>query len=109
MAEPTLQQVFGTGATQTATTITIVKSDLTGLTAASDNNAESIFAAINIKAADYLNQTNFDANTDQSIYIDTGFPSFTNRGTNNDQYRIDQLTINLAKLDSAATLNPNDY
>ena len=43
MAEPTLQQVFGSGATQTATTLNILKSDLVaiGLTQATDIAAES--------------------------------------------------------------------
>lgn len=40
MAEPSLTEVFGPGATQTATTLTITKADLPGLTAAIDNRAE---------------------------------------------------------------------
>jgi hypothetical protein len=109
MAEPTLVQVFGTGATQDATTITISKADLTGLTASTTNTAESLLTALILKAKTYLNQTNFDANIDQSIVIDTGFSSFTNRGTNNTPYRTDQLTISLAKIDSGSTLDPDDY
>lgn len=107
MAEPTLTQVFGSGATQDATTLTILKSDLTGLTASGSNTAESLLAAINLKAQSYLSQTNFDGNTDQSIYISNGFSSFTTRG--NDAYRVDQLTINLAKPDTGATLDPDSY
>lgn len=109
MAEPTLQQVFGTNAVQDATTITITKADLTGLTAGANNSAESLLAAINLKAKAYLTQTNFDANIDQSIVIENGFSSFTIRGTNNDSYRLDQITISLAKLDTASTLDPDDY
>lgn len=47
MAEPTLTQVFGSGATQDATTITISKSDLTeiGLTPDANNSAESLLIA----------------------------------------------------------------
>jgi hypothetical protein len=109
MVKPTLSEVFGAGATQTATSITILKADLTGLNPSATNTAESLLAAINLKAQESLTQENFDTNTDQSIYIDSGFPSFTTRGTNNSQYRIDQLTINLAKIDSAATLDPDNY
>lgn len=109
MAEPTLTQVFGAGATQDSTTLTILKSDLTGLTASGSNTAESLLAAINLKAQSYLSQTNFDSNTDQSIYISNGFSSFTTRGTNNDAYRVDQLTMNLAKIDSNSTLDPDSY
>ncbi|OUL28784.1 hypothetical protein [Nostoc sp. 106C] len=46
----TLAQVFGTGASQTATTVTIQKSGLVGLTPNANNRAEEIFAAI-IKTA----------------------------------------------------------
>ncbi|MBD2568368.1 hypothetical protein [Anabaena lutea] len=109
MAEPTITQVFGSGASQTATTVTITKADLPGLTASPSNTAESLLAAIILFAKSFLTQTAFDANTDQSIYIETGFASFTNRGTNNDSYRVDQLTINLAKIDSGSTLDPDDY
>lgn len=109
MAEPTLTDIFGANAVQDATTITITKSDLTGLTASSNNTGESLLVAIALKAQAYLSQTNFDANIDQSIYIADGFPTFAFRGTNNDQYRVDQLTINLAKLDTAGTIDPNNY
>ncbi|BAY21693.1 hypothetical protein NIES2100_14500 [Calothrix sp. NIES-2100] len=109
MAEPTLVQIFGASATQDSTTLTITKSSLTGLTASGSNSAESLLVAILLKAQAYLTQTNFDANTDQSIYISSGFSSFTTRGTNNDPYRVDQLTINLAKPDTGSTLDPDDY
>ncbi len=107
MPEPTLQQIFGSNATQDATTITLNKSDL-GITASSATG-EAILAGVILKAEAYLTQANFDANTDQSIYISDGFSSFTTRGTNNTSYRVDQRTINLAKIDSGATLDPNNY
>ena len=109
MAEPTLVQVFGASAIQTSTTLTITKADLTGLTASETNTAESLLAAILLKARSYLTQTNFDNDTDQSIYITNGFSSFARRGTNNDAYRVDQLTINLAKPDANSTLDPDSY
>ena len=109
MAEPTLAQVFGASATQDSSTFTITKASLSGLTASSSNSAESLLVAILLKAQSYLTQANFDANTDQSIYAATGFSSFTTRGTNNDPYRVDQITFNLAKADTASTLDPDDY
>lgn len=109
MAEPTLVQVFGTGATQDSSTLTIQKSALTGLTASGSNSAEALLVAIILKAQSYLTQANFDANIDQSIYAANGFSSFTTRGTNNDAYRVDQITFNLAKLDTGSTLDPDDY
>jgi hypothetical protein len=109
MAEPTLAEVFGANATQTSTTITITKADLPGLTASANNTAESLLTALLLKAQSNLSQTNFDANLDQSIYISDGFPTFAFRGTNNDQYRVDQLTVNFAKPDTGSTIDPNDY
>ena len=109
MAKLTLIEMFGSGATQDATSLTIQKSDLPRLTASASNTAESLLIAILLKAETPLTQTNFDTNIDQSIYISDGFPSFTNRGTNNDQYRLDQKTINFAKLDTGSIIDPDDY
>lgn len=109
MAEPLLTSVFGAGATQTATTITILKSDLPGLTAAANNKAEALFVGLMLRAQIGLSKTGFDADLDQSIYVDQGFPNFTFRGTNNASYRVDQLTVNLAKPDTNSTIDPDDY
>ncbi|WYL97416.1 MAG: hypothetical protein HEQ35_29690 [Gloeotrichia echinulata IR180] len=109
MAEPTLQQVFGAGASQTATTFTITKADLLRLTASASNTAEQLLSAILITAQSYLTQTNFDVNIDQSLVIADGYTSNTVRGTNNTQYRIDQLTISLSKIDTQKTIVPDDY
>ena len=113
MAEPTITQVFGAGATQTATTISINKSDLAaiGLTPSATNTAESLLAAIVIFAKGYLTQSKFEANTDQSITIEPGFDSIISRddGAGNlISYRQTQFNINLHKLD-AGTLDPDDY
>lgn len=109
MSEPTLSSVFGDGASQTSTTLTISKADLPGLTATANNTAESLLVALLLKAKAGLSQENFDQNIDQSVYISTGYPSFTFRGQNNDSYRIDQFTINLAKPDIEAEIDPDDY
>jgi hypothetical protein len=71
MAEPALTSVFGAGATQDATTLTISKSDLAtvGLTAASINTAESLLAAIITLAANTLTATNQTLNADQHCSI----------------------------------------
>src|SRR4029450_12134552 len=107
MAEPTITQIFGTGATRLASGAAAPSAGLfipdsalqtAGLATPTTASAEGHFAAVALNAQTYLTQTNFDANTDQSIYIASGFSSFTTRGTNNDSYRVDQLTINLAKL-----------
>ncbi|MEH2307004.1 hypothetical protein [Nostoc sp.] len=118
MADPTFVQVFGTGATRLANGATtssaglfIPDSALTaaGLATPSTATAEGHLVAIAINAKSYLSQTNFDANIDQSLVISEGFSSFTNRGTDNTRYRTDQLTLSLAKVDTAATIDPDNY
>jgi hypothetical protein len=110
MAEPTLQDIFGAGATQTPTTITILKSDLP-MTAASVNTGERVLAAIAKKASTILTTTAFGTNADQSINAQAGFDSIIYRTFNNVQasYLNTQLTFNFAKLQSTAGVTPDDY
>lgn len=108
MAEPTLQQVFGANATQTATTLTITKADLTGLTAKLDNTAESLLAAINLKAKGYLNEVNQESNPDiQITIVESDYQNFVLR--NNKSYRERTLSINLQQLDVTAGIDPDNY
>jgi hypothetical protein len=110
MAEPTLTQVFGAGATQTATELVISKADLTGLTATANNSAESLFVAILLKAKEYLTTINYDANIDQSITVVT--PDFNAQSLvtrNNTQYRQYSETVNLYKVDSSSAIDPDDF
>lgn len=110
MAEPTFQEVFGAGATQTATTITILKADLP-MTASATNRAEQSFAAICKKASTALTLTAFGSNGDQSINIAPGFDSLAFRtiGTVQETLLQTQLTINFAKIQSSAGITPDDY
>lgn len=113
MAEPTVTEVFGAGATQDATTITVLKADLvsTGLTPAAGNTAESLLAALVLKAKEYLDQAGFDANIDQSITVTPGFDAIVNRvdgAGESISYRQSQLYVNLHRLDSAG-IDPDDY
>ncbi|MBN3926113.1 hypothetical protein [Nostoc sp. NMS4] len=116
MAEPTIVQIFGTGATRlasgatTATTgLFIPDSALTaaGLATPSTATAEGHFVALLLAAKAYLTQSNFDANTDQSLLLADGFSSFTTRGTDN--YRQDQITVSLSKIDTSSTIDPDNY
>ena len=110
MAEPTLIQVFGTGATQDATSLTIQKSALVtvGLTAASTNTAESLMVAILLLAGNYLNSTNQGTNVDIQVTIDnSGYPSIAVRNGNN--YRQITYNVNLQKLDTTTVIDPDDY
>jgi hypothetical protein len=109
MAEPTLAEVFGAGATQDENTLTIQKSALAavGLTVSANDKAERLFVAILLVAQDYLTQANFDDNIDQSIVIADSYGSFPVRG-DNIYYRSDSKTISLAKIDTES-ISPNDY
>lgn len=107
MAEPTLQEVFGAGATQTGTTLTIAKADFPTLTAAADNRAEQLFVAILLQAQAALTTTRQDTNPEQSITIEDQFQSLVTR--NNQQFRQVTKAVNLQKLDTTAGVDPDDY
>lgn len=112
MAEPSLTQVFGAGATQTATTLSIAKADLAavGLTASATNTAESLFVALLLLAKSSLTPTAQETNGDQSITVaqaDFNFQTLVER--NNQTYRQSTYSVNLQKLDTGNTIDPDDY
>lgn len=109
MAEPTLVQVFGPGATQNATTLTIAKADLAtmGLTASATNTPESLLVAIILLGKSYLTDANLDANIEQNISIEDGFASLVTR--NSQSYRQQTITVNLQKIDTQSSIDPDDY
>ncbi|MEH2128307.1 hypothetical protein [Nostoc sp.] len=118
MAEPTIVQIFGTGATRLASGAATPSAGLfipdsalqtAGLATPSTATAEGHLVAIAVNAKSYLTQTNFDANIDQSLIVTDGFSSFTTRGTDNTAYRQDQLTLSLAKVDTSSTIDPDNY
>jgi hypothetical protein len=110
MAEPTLQDIFGAGATQDATAIHILKANLP-MTSAAVNRAEQVFAAICKKAGTTLTAANFSSNPDQSVSIAPGFDSLAYRtvGTAQETLLQTQLTINFAKLQPSVGITPDDY
>jgi hypothetical protein len=110
MAEPTLQEVFGAGATQTATAITILKADLS-MTASATNRGEQLFAAIVKKASVNLTEANFALNTDQSINIAAGFDSLVYRTIASTTTTLlqSQLNINFNKIQASSGVTPDDY
>lgn len=112
MPEPTIQQIFGANAAQTATTLSIDKADLVavGLTASATNTAESLFVALLLMAKNSLTTTAQESNPDQSVTVaeaDFNFQTLVTR--NNQQFRQSTYTVNLQKLDTAATIDPDDY
>ena len=111
MAEPTLQQVFGANATQTATQLIISKADLAavGLTASATNGGESLLVAMFLLARSYLTETNQTTNPEQSITITDSFAPDAIVNRNNQNYRQRTYSVNLQKLDTGFNINPDDY
>ncbi|WP_414587403.1 hypothetical protein [Scytonema sp. PCC 10023] len=109
MAEPQLTDVFGPGATQTATTLTISKADLAtvGLSASATNSAESLVVALLLLAQKYLSDENQALNPDIQITITQSFDSLVTR--NNTTYRQRSYSIEMQRPDASAAINPNDY
>ncbi|MBE9202111.1 MULTISPECIES: hypothetical protein [unclassified Nodularia (in: cyanobacteria)] len=118
MAEKTVAETFGAGAARLASGVTTSESGLfipdsalvtSGLATPATATAEGHLAAILVGAQSALTQSSYDTNIDQSLYLAPGFASFTTRGVDNDPYRIDQIVISLAKLDSGSTIDPSAY
>ncbi|MBW4673354.1 MAG: hypothetical protein KME52_04855 [Desmonostoc geniculatum HA4340-LM1] len=116
MTKPTLAQIFGTGAVRLANGAAAPSAGLfipdtalqaAGLGTPTTGSAEGHLVAVALNAKAYLTQTNFDANTEQALTMADGYASFTTRGTT--QYRLDQITLSLAKIDTGATLDPDNY
>ncbi|WP_016951663.1 hypothetical protein [Anabaena sp. PCC 7108] len=109
MPKSTLAEVFGQGATQTATSWTIQKADFPTLEASATNSGSALLAAILIENNGKLTKAAFDADVEKSIYIEDGFSNFIPRGETSIQYRVDQIVTNLAQVDSGSTLDPDNY
>ncbi|WP_373525087.1 hypothetical protein [Nostoc sp.] len=109
--EPTLIEVFGANATQTADTLTISKIDLTstGLTASATNTAESLLIAIMLKFKTTLTDEARDLNIDQSVAVVDGFsPSITTR--NDLIYLRNTISVEIDRLLAGAnTIDPDLY
>lgn len=109
MAEPTIQNIFGPNAVETASYIQISKQDLAkyGLVPAATNTAESLKTAIELSSLAFLTATNQSSNPEQSIVMETGFNSFVTR--NNATYLQQQIVISFQKPWTSGGLNPMDY
>jgi hypothetical protein len=104
MAEKLLTDLFP-DATETATSITLTKTSL-GLTLAT-TTADRFLVAVITKSEPVMTETNFQEEPEQNTYISEGFNSFITR--NGSQVIVRQKTLNLARIDEAATINPEDY
>lgn len=111
MAEKTLQDYFGANATQTATTITIYKSDLANedLTPLAENTGDQIAVAVVRMMKNGATETGFNANIDQSTIVSKGLSRITYRGTNNTPYTQTPYEISFSKPMGDDDVNPMDY
>ncbi|BDA73057.1 hypothetical protein CAL7716_072230 [Calothrix sp. PCC 7716] len=110
MAEPTLAQVFGTNASQTATELIISKVDLAtvGLTASADNTGESLITAILLLSEIELNETKQETNPDiQITIVKSNQPSIVSR--NNQNYRQLTISVDLQTPDTGSGIDPDNY
>lgn len=111
MAEPSLIQVFGDGAIQDISTLTISKADLAtvGLTASATNTAESLLIAIMLKFKTTLTDEARDLNIDQSVAVVDGFsPSITTR--NDLIYLRNTISVEIDRLlEGADSIDPDLY
>lgn len=111
MAEPTLPQIFGNNATQTATQLIISKADLStvGLTPQDINSAESLFIAVFLLGSRYLNSANQISNPDIQITIADGIPAQSLVTRNSQQYRQRLFALAAQRPDAGAILDPDDF
>jgi hypothetical protein len=109
VTKPTLIQVFGANATQTATDLVIKKADLVaiGLTPSATNSAESLLMAIALNSKTTLSTTNRTSNPDQSLAIEEGYAQIANRGTN--QYYQSSFNLTAQKINNTPAIDPDDY
>jgi len=110
MPEPTLDEVFGPGATQTADSITIPKARLVtkGLTASANNRAEALLAALLMAASDSLTETARATDTVNRhlTILYSGQDLIEVSGIN---YRRDAFSVLLYKQQPLTTIDPDDY
>lgn len=109
MTVPSLTDVFGAGATQTATTVTIAKADLPGLTAAATNNGQQILAGILLRAGIKLTPTNRTSDPDIKITIDYGGQTIFPIAGSTNLDRQDSYSVLLYKQVPRADVDPDDY
>lgn len=109
MAVPTLADIFGPGASQTATSITISKADLPTLTASATNTAQQLLVAILLKAQAILNPTARDSNPDIKATIDYGGQTIFPIANSTDLDRQDTYTVTLHKTIASVQVDADDY
>jgi hypothetical protein len=108
MTVPSLTDVFGAGATQTADSLTISKADLPTLTASAANNGQELLVGILLQAIKKLNTAGRTADPDIKIELTyTGQTVYPGTGGTND--RQDSYTVVLHKDVAQESVDADDY
>ena len=110
MAEPTLQEVFGANAVQSATTLTISKADLVsvGLTANAGNTAESLLVALLIRASNSLTEVARSQDlVNRHVTVQYGGQDLVEQSGSN--FRRDVYSVLAYKTTALQTVDPDDY
>ena len=113
MAEPTLTEVFGTGATQTSTGLTVTKAPMSefGLTATGTNTAESLLGGIVAVAAKNLSEANrANDRVNRNLTISpAGFDVVEDPAGSGQYFRRDIYTVILYKSEPNTPLSLDNY
>ena len=108
MAILSINDVFGAGASQTASAFTISKADLPTLTPKADNNGEQLLVAVILSAAAKLTDVNRTTNDDQRVTISYGGQTvYPGTGGKNESQH--SFTITLHKPVPAESVDADDY
>lgn len=110
MAEPSLQDVFGSGATQSSANITIAKADLAsvGLTAQNSNTAESIFVSLILLAARSLTEANRATdNVNRNVTVPYGGQDIS--GTTQSPVLRDVYSVLMYRPYSLSPIDPDNF
>ena len=110
MAEPTLLDIFGTGAVQDANTLTIQKSALQakGLNPSANNTAESLLVALVLQASDNLTETARTSDTlNRGITLEYSGQDLLDQGGIN--FRRDTFLVSLYRQQALTAIDPDDY
>lgn len=108
MAEYTLADIFGAGATQDISTLTIQKSSLPGLTADSADSAESLLVGLMLLWLTSLTEVNrlADETNRQITFSDAGVDIVSGQV---DNFFRRSYALSLYKIFAIAALDPDDY
>jgi hypothetical protein len=110
--EPTLTGLFGAGASQTSTLLTLLKADLIGLTASANNTGEGLLVALLLLWEAQLTPENQTTNAAQSIRVERGTVSLTSTVDADgvvSQWREIPFTVTLRESYVDSGIDPDKY